>query len=225
MVTVIRVGEDNFSYLVDCGDARVAIDPGSARPVLDALKGRTLDAILLTHHHPDHSGGVRELIAECGCQVIDTAGGERVKIERTHWRVIATPGHTKDSVCFYCEEQKILFTGDTLFHSGIGRLIEGDAGEMYLSLAKLRELPPETRVYVGHDYTADNVAFGLSIMPDHAKIRARSKSFATGCSLTEELAANLFLQTDDPELARALNLTPDPVAVLAELRRLKDIFG
>lgn len=235
MVIPIRLCGDNFSYIVDCKGVNVVIDPGLARPVIDALDGQPLDAILLTHHHWDHTGGVEELVNELGCRVIGTGDeepvvdGDHLEIGQTHWRVIGTPGHTKDSVCYYCEEFKVLFTGDTLFHSGIGRLIEGDALTMYASLAKLRHLPPETRVYVGHDYTDENVAFSLGIMAAHPDLLARQarlkESRMCGARLDEEMAANLFFQTHSPELAEALGVKPDPVAVLAELRRRKDIFG
>lgn len=235
MVEIIRVADDNFSYLVDCKGACVVVDPGLAVPVLRVLGERPLTAVLLTHHHWDHTGGVAELVAKYGCRVIgmgddvSVADGDHLEIGHTHWRVIATPGHTKDSVCYYCEELQLLFTGDTLFHSGIGRLIECDALTMYGSLAKLRHLPPETRVYVGHDYTAENVVFGLGIFSQSPGLKARvaqlEEAAFCGCSLAEEMEANLFLQTNSTELAVALNLRPDPIAVLAELRRRKDAFG
>jgi hydroxyacylglutathione hydrolase len=228
------------------------VDPVDSSLVQQYLVKQKLKptVILNTHHHFDHVGGNCQLKAwfnpliigpegdiPCRSQIvqdqeiIETSG---IKIE-----VIATPGHTLDSICYYIStgglvDQGVLFTGDTLFISGCGRLFEGTALQLWESLKKLRALPEDTLVYCGHDYTWENCKFALTIEPDNVDLnqrysdvlKFREKSQAMLFStIGREKLANPFLRCDLPQIAMKLgSKTPDPAAVFAQLRRQKDDF-
>lgn len=212
---------DNYGVLIHdpkSGDT-ASIDAPDANAVETALekKGWKLSHILVTHHHFDHTQGIAELKSKYECHVIgpeekgskitsldeqktqgDTIifGGETVNI-------IATPGHTLDMINFYFKESGVVFTGDTLFALGCGRIFEGDANMMWNSLSKLAELPPETVVYCGHEYTQANATFSLTIEPDNQALVKRAHEIdelrANGeptipTTIAKELATNVFLR-------------------------------
>jgi len=257
MMNVIAIAafDDNYTYLHLCGDDRAfAVDPGDASVVLRALgeRGLSLAAILLTHHHWDHVGGAAELRSKTRCEVVGvdrslipasdrTVGdGDVLHFDRTQVEVVATPGHTQTSVSYYVRPQAggepgTVYTGDTLFVGGCGRLLECDAATMWESLQKLAALPPETLVYCGHDYALENYEFAVTIAPENRRFRDRlaevQKAIEYGqvtvpTTIAWERATNIFLQAANPQIKAALNL-PDaePCEVFAELRRRKDLFG
>ncbi|HVH83319.1 MAG TPA: hydroxyacylglutathione hydrolase [Steroidobacteraceae bacterium] len=243
---------DNYAYLLrdSATGATGVVDPSEAPPVLKALerRGWKLTHILNTHHHWDHTGGNPALKAETGAVVvgpkpdearipdIDVAldEGERWKLGEAEARILFIPGHTRGHIAFWFPESKAVFCGDTLFAIGCGRLFEGTPAQMWTSLGKLRALPPETRVYCGHEYTQANARFALTVEPENAKLRARAaevdRARARGLptipsTIGEERDTNPFLRADQPILARNIGLAgADPVAVLAEVRRRKDHF-
>ena len=249
MITIPALG-DNLIYLYrynqsDC----LAVDPGECRSVLKILgeQDLSLKMILVTHHHWDHTGGVAELKKKTGCRVIGgdkrrirgidqlVDDGETIPIGHAEVRVVATPGHTSTSVCYYVPPSPtdaggILWTGDTLFVGGCGRLFEGNARTMFESLQKLAALPDETLVYCGHDYTVENYEFALSIEPNHQAIRQRFKDIRQSAqtvpsTILQERTTNVFFLVGTPELKAALNMPEaKDVEVFAELRRRKDIF-
>jgi hydroxyacylglutathione hydrolase len=240
----IPVLSDNFSYLLlDSGRALV-IDPGAAAPVLAALQqaGAKLEGILLTHHHRDHTGGCAGLRAQTRCAIAGPAEcaacgldrtvgeGDAVTLGTVTCRVLATPGHTRGHVAYVCDAAPAVWTGDTLFAGGCGRILEGTAAEMWRSLLRLRELPPGTRVHSGHDYTCDNLEFAAGILPHDAAIAARWTEVRAGpasgsSSVAVERATNIFLRADTEPVRVALDLRgADPVTVFAELRRRKDAW-
>jgi len=217
--------------------------------VLRTLKEQdlSLKMILLTHHHWDHTGGVAELKEKTGCKVIGgdkrrirgvdqlVADGEILPVGDAEVRVIATPGHTSTSVCYYlvpspANASGILWTGDTLFVGGCGRLFDGNAKLMYESLQKLTSLPDDTLVYCGHDYTVENYEFALSIEPDNQAISQRLNDIRQSgqtvpSTILQERTTNVFLLAGTPKLEAALNMPEaKDVEVFAELRRCKDIF-
>ena len=167
------------------------------------------------------------------------ADGDLLDIGGVTIRVIATPGHTQDSICYYLPEPPglhgIVYTGDTLFVGGCGRLLEGDTLTMWQSLQKLAALPDETLVYCGHDYALENYEFAVTVAPSHRRIRDRlaeiQKTIEYGrltvpSTIGQEKATNIFLQADHPQIRAALGLSgARPEEVFAELRGRKDLFG
>jgi hydroxyacylglutathione hydrolase len=187
-VTIVPAFEDNYLWLIH-GQGRAAsrvavVDPGDATPVLQALadRGLTLEAILATHHHRDHIGGVEELLRHGSVPVYGPAGeqipgrtvalaeGSEVRLPRLGLRftVFDVPGHTSGHIAYY--GHGALFCGDTLFSGGCGRLFEGTPSQMLNSLDKLARLPPETRVYCAHEYTAANLRFALAVEPENPQL-------------------------------------------------------
>jgi hydroxyacylglutathione hydrolase len=253
VITIPALG-DNLIYLCryDEGHALV-VDPGDACEVLRLVKrhGLTLTTILVTHHHWDHIAGVAELKAKTRCKVFapDTQrtrgidrvvdDGQTLTIGDARIEVIATPGHTRASVCYYMlpsgqSENGILFTGDTMFVAGCGRLIECDAQTMQASLQKLSCLPDQTVIYPGHDYTFEDYEFALTIELDNQAVKQRLQEVrsaqkegkpAVPSTMLQERQTNPFLRADTPEIKTALNMPQaGPVDVFAELRRRKDVF-
>lgn len=233
---------DNYAYLIAADGACAVVDPSEPGPVIAALKreGHSLTHILNTHHHGDHTGGNLALKQAFGAEVVGPAhDGARIPgldvgvREATGWtfagrrvQVLEVPAHTRGAITFVIEDNA--FTGDTLFLMGCGRLFEGDAATMFDSLAKLAALPDATKIWCGHEYTASNGRFALTLEPTNARLAARMKSLKTPsvpATLAEEKATNPFLRTDSAEIRRTLGMEKaDAVSVFAEIRRRKDIF-
>jgi len=254
-VIAIQALGDNFIYLHPCGDGRAfVVDPGDAPAVLRALKqhGLRLTAVLATHHHWDHVAGAAGLQAQTGCEVIGVdrrlipasdrmvADGDVLSVADPGVEVIATPGHTRTSVSYYVpsrgrEHPGVVYTGDTLFVGGCGRLLECDAATMWQSLQKLAALPAETLVYCGHDYTLENCEFAVTIDPNDRRLRDRLAEvqkaveydrLTVPSTIAQERATNIFLRADDPQVKAALGMAgAPPEEVFAELRHRKDLFG
>ena len=226
-VLTISVG-DNYVYLCEMPTRQAfVVDPSDAKQVASVLDQQHLGLthILITHHHFDHTSGVAALRKKYGCEVV-TGEKANVRIGDISIEVIPTPGHTADSVCYYLpaestKTEPIVFTGDTLFVASCGRLIECDAETMWRSLQKLAALPDETLVYVGHNYTQDNLEFVLSIEPDNKDVsRAleevhllqREGKPTVPSSISREKKINPFLRAGDSQ-------------VFADLRRRKNLWG
>jgi hydroxyacylglutathione hydrolase len=238
--------KDNFAYLVIDGDGRCAVvDPGEAAPIEAALvrERAQLAAIWATHHHFDHVGGVSALVANrTGIEVVvgakDAArtphvtraleDGDEVTLGALRARCIHNPGHTLGAISYVVSG--CVFTGDTLFGGGCGRVFEGDAAMMHASLMRLAALPPDTRVYFGHEYTASNLRFAAAVEPDNARLADRARSLpipSTPSTITDERATNPFLRSAEPSVvaaARSRGAAGDPVSVFAAVRAWKDNF-
>lgn len=249
-LTSIPALQDNYIWTLndDCGRC-LLVDPGEAAPVLSAMThNRWLpQAILLTHHHQDHVGGVRELLAHYpdvpvyGPQETGDKGanillseGDRINVLGLDFQIIATPGHTLGHISYF--SIPYLFCGDTLFSGGCGRLFEGTAKQMFESFQKLNKLPGETLVCCSHEYTLSNLAFAHAIYPQEAEItryyhkikELRAKNGITlPTTLDHERKINVFLRTQNTELKRIISKDPTQLRewqVFAALRAKKDSF-
>ena len=253
-IVQIPLLRDNYAYLIVCEKTNNAaiVDPSEAGPILSKVKEEkvTLRAILNTHHHHDHTGGNPGLLDRWTLQVYGYAAdkeripglthplndGDEVRIGELKGKVLFIPGHTRGHIAYLFENK--LFCGDTLFVAGCGRLFEGTAEQMHDSLTKLRQLPADTLVYCGHEYTEKNIQFALTLEPNNKHLtekmqRARSlraKGISTVPStMAEEMETNPFLRWESKEIQDNLrknfpHLGLDPVSVFAKIRELKDQF-
>ena len=241
---------DNFGYLIHdpATKATAAIDAPEAAPILKALEreGWTLTDLLITHHHGDHVGGVAELKQKYNCRVVAphdksakissvdlrVAQGDVVKVGSLLARVLETPGHTLDHISYVFASEKALFAADTLFSIGCGRVFEGDYAMMWDSLLKLRALPDDFKLYCGHEYTASNVKFALTVDGDNPALLARAEEVTRlradnkptiPVLLGEEKKANVFLRADEPSVAAKLHMKgASAEKVFGELRERKN---
>ena len=247
---------DNYIFVLHNPSDQTAavVDPADAPPVLNQLDqlGATLVTIFNTHHHNDHVGGNRELLdrfpnAEVYGGAEDQGRipgqqhylrqGDRVTFADRTAEVFFVPGHTRGHIAYYfppaaAGEPGELFCGDTLFAGGCGRLFEGTAEQMTISLGKLRQLPDNTRVWCGHEYTLNNLKFALSVDGENAELRSRLDKITAARAqdqptvpslLVEEKATNPFLRWDSSAL-QTVAKSQDAVTVLARIRQMKDQF-
>jgi hydroxyacylglutathione hydrolase len=247
-IVIVPCLKDNYAYLVKAGDSCAVVDPSEPEPVRQALarRGWRLSHILNTHHHPDHTGGNLALKAAFGAEVVGPAkdaaripGLDVGVTETSGWSfaghdvpVLEVPGHTRGAITFVIAGNA--FTGDTLFTLGCGRLFEGDPETMWSSLSKLMRLPPETKIYCGHEYTQSNGRFALTLEAGNPALAARMTGVAAArargeatvpSTLALEIATNPFLRPASPEIRQSLGLEKaDDVAVFGEIRRRKDNF-
>ena len=175
-VHIIPILQDNYAYAIESDDAVAVIDPGEASGVIAYLDAHGLrpTQIWNTHHHWDHVNGNVALSQHYGgLQIFNTANPPPKTFGRERVEILETPGHTLDHICFYFPESSLVFTADTLFCMGCGRLFEGSAEQMWESLQKLAALPDKTKVYCGHEYTLANGGFCMKIEPNNHALHAR----------------------------------------------------
>lgn len=254
-ITALKALKDNYIWAIHGVDERriIVIDPGEDKPVLDYLakNNLTLDGILLTHHHWDHTNGVSNLLSLF--PTIPVYSSERDKVEKvTHFvtedqtiifenfaspiKVINIPGHTLGHVAYVYENA--LFCGDTLFSCGCGKIFEGSPSQMYASLQKLKQLPLDTLIYCGHEYTLSNIDFAETIDPENKILKNRKSEVAylrnyhqpsLPVSLNIELQTNPFLRCEEPVILSSLKKLGyinkhDSISAFAFLRELKNKF-
>ena len=228
---------DNYVWLVHdpASGETVAVDPSQAEPVLEAAaaRGWTINQIWNTHWHPDHTGGNDAIRAATGCTITGpaeaervskmdriVAGGDRARIGAIEAELIDIPAHTAGHVAFHLPAAEIVFTGDTLFAMGCGRLFEGTAAQMHEAMRRLAALPGETRVYCGHEYTLSNGRFALAVEPDNeALIRRVAEVAAMRERGQVTLPTTIALERATNPFMRASS-----VEELAERRAAKDAF-
>ncbi|XP_024533687.1 uncharacterized protein LOC9643126 [Selaginella moellendorffii] len=248
-IELIPCLKDNYAYLLrDASSGAIGVvDPSTAQPVIEALerRGLKLTHIINTHHHWDHTGGNADLKKRYGAQIVAPPGdgipgidvplkdGDTWMLGEHAMKVIGTPGHTRGHVSYYFADSRAVFTGDTLFSIGCGRLFEGSAQQMWSSLSKLAALPDETRVFCGHEYTLSNAKFAMTIEPNNPALNShfekvkqlRDSGLATiPSSVGEEKKFNPFLRPASREIRRSLNLSDDASDsdVFAAVRKAKD---
>ncbi|ORX40147.1 beta-lactamase-like protein [Kockovaella imperatae] len=247
-VTPVQARSDNWMYLVmdEATNEAAVVDPYNAEKISEQAKeaGVKVTMLLTTHHHDDHSGGnLKFLSLHPGIKAYGGSDkapgtnhivkdGDSLKLgQNISIKALHTPCHTQDSICFFLHDkktdQKGVFTGDTLFLAGCGRFFEGTPEEMHKALSYLGQLPSDTVVYNGHEYTAGSARFGLSVEPDNARLQALAKS-ATQDSCTtgkstigDEKEWNVFMRVDTHEAKKATGES-DPVAVVGKLREMKN---
>lgn len=248
----LPVLRDNYIYLLHDSESgsTAVIDPAEADPVIRFLdaRGWKLTHILNTHHHSDHVGGNPKLKEVSGCRIYgrslegesipcldeSVAEGQSLMIGGTRIEVLELPGHTRSHVAYWLPDESALFSGDTLFGMGCGRLLGGTAAELWASLQRIRQLPEETLVYCTHEYTYNNGLFASYVEASNQKIAGRMQQIramrlrgesTVPFTLREELMTNPFLRPDSPAIRKHFGL---PVAsdleVFSEMRRLKDNF-
>ncbi|MCY0148709.1 hydroxyacylglutathione hydrolase [Hoeflea sp. G2-23] len=252
MIEQFTCRSDNFGIILHdplTGDT-ASIDAPDGAIITNRLRqsGWALTDLFITHHHADHVEGIPALALPYSPRIIgpkaeaetisgltQTVGdGDTFKFAGRTVKAISTPGHTAGHICFYIPDEGLLFAGDTLFALGCGRLFEGSPGDMFGSLSRLGELPDETRVYCGHEYTQSNANFAVTVDPDNQELADRMKDIvdlrAKGLptlptTIGYEKRTNPFMRTSDAGIRKQLGMeTASDVAVFAELRRRKDGF-
>jgi hydroxyacylglutathione hydrolase len=251
-ITAIQAFSDNYIWLLTAGGEFCAVvDPGDEEPVLDVLKkqGLKLRYILLTHHHPDHVGGVPQLLEHYDASVFGPADqrlpfvshvcrqGDQVELGAlgVEFQVLEVPAHTRSHIAYHGHDA--LFCGDTLFSVGCGRLFEGTPADMQASLDKLAALPTDTRVYCAHEYTLANCKFALAVEPDNPSLQARASEverlraanqITLPSILRDEMATNPFLRTREMSVVKsARQIDPEAApgtSTMAVIRNWKDRF-
>jgi hydroxyacylglutathione hydrolase len=251
-VITVRALQDNYCYLVRRLGSQKAfvIDTSDFEPIQKQLQASrlSLHLILNTHHHGDHVAGNTELARTWQCPVYCSVTDigriplaqrglkdeEVFEFDGIRIQALSIPGHTRGQLAFYLPDENLIFVGDTLFSMGCGRLLEGTPEQMLGSLRRLCDLPRDTRVFFGHEYTEKNGTFARDVEPDNKcvldRMRAAREALSVGGvthapTLAEEIKANPFLRLDSPSLRRQLNMAQETdLEVFTSLRRLRDVF-
>ena len=251
-IEIIPCLQDNYSYLIidESNNSACIVDPSEAEPIINFLKNKNikLKYILNTHHHYDHIGGNVELKKKYNSKIlgfeedykkipqidIKLKDGEIWKEGNFEAKIIHIPGHTLGHVCFYFYKDNNLFTGDTLFSLGCGRIFEGTYEQMFSSLEKIKKLPIKTKIYCGHEYTLQNSKFCIKydnknqslikkIKDINEKLKKNEPTIPS--TLEDEFKNNIFLRSDNEEIKSNLNLKgSSSLATFSKLRDLKDNF-
>ena len=251
IIEIIPCLSDNYSYLIYEKKSNTVsiVDPSEFNTCDKVInKYKKLDFILNTHHHADHVDANLELKKKYSSKILGSYSdknripgidsllkeNQKQKIGNLEFEVIFVPGHTKGHIAFFFSKEKVVFTGDTLFSLGCGRIFEGTHKEMLNSLNKIKNLPTDTKIYCGHEYTRSNLNFCLAYDPDNTFLKEReidvvkklkSNQPTIPTTLGQEIRTNIFLRCNDPEIKNTLGLNDSSeVEVFSKLRDLKDTF-
>ena len=251
-IEIIPCLNDNYSYLIKDDQTNIVaiIDPSEFGPCEKKINQeyKKLDFILNTHHHFDHIGGNTELKKKYNSKIlgfekdknripaidVQLKDNQEFKIGSLNFKTIFIPGHTSGHIAFYFEKEKVIFTGDTLFSLGCGRVFEGTYQQMFNSLNKIKNLPEDTKIYCGHEYTKNNFKFCLRFNPNNNYLKDKEKAInekikngnpTIPSTVGEEIQTNIFLRYDDLDVKEALNLrNATDLEIFTKLRDLKDNF-
>ena len=253
-IVLVPCLSDNYGYLVICEASKraAAVDPADAPAMARAIADEDVELVAIwnTHHHFDHTGGNQALLADWpAAEVIGhdsdrgripgqtrfVSDGDEVTVgDEVRARIMHTPGHTRGAICFHLAANDAIFTGDTLFAGGCGRLFEGSAEQMFASLERLARVGDATKIYCGHEYTDSNLRFAAAVEPANAALAARHERVidlinsdrpTIPSTMGEELATNPFLRSRSAAVIAAAagkGAAADPVRVFAAVRRWKD---
>tara|TARA_B100001027_G_scaffold191606_1_gene146029 strand:- start:238 stop:996 length:759 start_codon:yes stop_codon:yes gene_type:complete len=251
IIEIIPCLSDNYSYLIHEKKFNTVsiVDPSEFKTCDEAIKKyKKLDFILNTHHHADHVGANLELKKKYNSKILGSNSdknripgidiflkeNQKQKIGNLEFEVIFIPGHTKGHIAFFFRKEKIAFTGDTLFSLGCGRIFEGTHEDMFNSLNKIKNLPPDTKIYCGHEYTKTNLNFCLTYDPTNTLLKEKqvdilkklnSNQPTIPSTLGQEIETNIFLRCNVTEIKHALGLKDSSeLEVFSKLRDLKDTF-
>ena len=251
IIEIIPCLSDNYSYLIHEKKLNTVsiVDPSEFKTCDEVIKKyKKLDFILNTHHHADHVGANLELKKKYNSKILGSDSdknripgidiflkeNQKQKIGNLEFEVIFIPGHTKGHIAFFFRKEKIAFTGDTLFSLGCGRVFEGTHEEMFNSLNKIKNLPPDTKIYCGHEYTKTNLNFCLTYDPTNTLLKEKqvdilkklnSNQPTIPSTLGQEIETNIFLRCNDPGIKHAIGLKDSSeLEVFSKLRDLKDTF-
>jgi hydroxyacylglutathione hydrolase len=251
-IEIVSFLNDNFSYIIHEDNTGIVgvIDPSEFYPIdeLISKKYKKIDFILNTHHHFDHVGGNKKIKEKYKSKVVGSkidknripeidillSDNDSFKFGTLIFKIMFAPGHTSGHICFYCEEEKIIFTGDTLFSLGCGRIFEGSYKQMFNSLNIIKKLPKETNIYCGHEYTKKNLEFclkydknneGLNNKKIWIEKRLQDRLPSIPVSLGSELSNNIFFRCDDLSVKKNLGMqNSSEEEIFKKLRDLKDSF-
>ena len=251
-INILPCLEDNYSFVIHDAETNTVavVDPSEFEPINNFIekKFKKIDYILNTHHHVDHTGGNLDLKKKYKAKIIGSkkdkkripgidirlSDNENFKIGNIVFEIFFIPGHTSGHVCFYSKNKKVIFTGDTLFSLGCGRIFEGTHLEMLNSLNLIKKLPIDTQIYCGHEYTKKNLDFCIKYETNNNKLEGK-KEWVTSkldqkqptipTTVKEELETNIFLRCNNIEVKKSLDMEDSTeLEVFKKLRDLKDIF-
>jgi hydroxyacylglutathione hydrolase len=251
-IDIVTCLKDNYSFIIrdTKADIVAVIDPSEFEPINNFIekKYKKIDYILNTHHHFDHTGGNLDLQKKYKAKIIGSKKDEKripgidiklhdnenFKLGTVDFKIYLIPGHTSGHICFYSKSEKVIFTGDTLFSLGCGRVFEGTYLEMFTSLNLIKKLPIDTRIYCGHEYTKKNLDFCIKYEINNDRLKKKKNWVASKLSkneptipttIEEELNTNIFLRCDILAVKKSLDMENSPeVQIFKKLRDLKDSF-